>query len=193
MKELALNILDIVQNSIKAKADEISIAINESVTDDLYQIIIEDNGTGIPEEILRNVTDPFVTTRTKRKMGLGLPLLKYHAELTGGRLVINSKVGNGTEITATLSYKHIDRQPLGDIIGVLVVLMASNQKINFTYRHKTGKGEYRFSSKETKEYLEIDTLYDRNLLKEISSMIYENLKGIEASGIEVRESNKTVL
>ncbi len=193
MKELALNILDIVQNSIKAKADEISIAINESVTDDLYQIIIEDNGTGIPEEILRNVTDPFVTTRTKRKMGLGLSLLKYHAELTGGSLAINSKVGNGTEITATLSYKHIDRQPLGDIIGVLVVLMASNQKINFTYRHKTGKGEYRFSSKETKEYLEIDTLYDRNLLKEISSMIYENLKGIEASGIEVKESYKTVL
>lgn len=193
MKELALNILDIVQNSITAKADEISISINESVTDDLYQIIIKDNGTGIPEEILKNITDPFVTTRTNRKMGLGLPLLKYHAELTGGRMSINSQVGNGTEITATLSYKHIDRQPLGDIIGVLVILLASNQKINFTYHHKTGKGEYRFSSKETKEYLEIDTLYNRNLLQEISSMIYENLKKIDASGFEERESYKTVL
>jgi anti-sigma regulatory factor (Ser/Thr protein kinase) len=193
MKELALNILDIVQNSIRAKADEIVITINESIMNDLYEIIITDNGTGIPPEILKNVTDPFVTTRTKRRMGLGLPLLKYHAELTGGNLRIASKTGTGTEITADFSYKHIDRQPLGDIIGVVLLLIASNQDINFIYNHKTDKGEYSFSSKETKEFLEIESLSERKLLVDIGVMISENLKELEASGFEAKVSYKEFL
>ncbi len=133
MKELSLNILDIVQNSIRAKADEITIGIRESVRDDLFRITITDNGAGIPEKILANVTDPFVTTRTKRRMGLGLPLLKYHAELTGGKLEISSQSGEGTEIKADFSFRHFDRQPLGDIVGVLILLIASNENINFIY------------------------------------------------------------
>jgi hypothetical protein len=193
MKELSLNILDIVQNSIRAKADEISVGINESADDDLYQIIISDNGIGIPGQILKNVTDPFVTTRTRRKMGLGLSLLKYHAELTGGGLAINSEEGKGTEVNATLSDKHIDRQPLGDIVGVLLILIASNEGINFIYHHKTEKGEYRFSSKETKEYLGVDKFDDRYLLEEIGCMIGENLKEIEASGLDLKERYKKIL
>jgi hypothetical protein len=187
MKELSLNILDIVQNSIRAKANMISIEIIESVATDIYQIVIKDNGTGIPKEILKNVTDPFVTTRTKRRMGLGLPLLKYHAELTGGNMKIESETGKGTNISADFSKSHIDRQPLGDISGVLLILLASNPGIDFTYLHKTDDGEYRFSSKETKEYLEIETLNDRKLLEQIRNMIDENLKEIEASGIDFKE------
>ena len=193
MKELALNILDIVQNSIRAKANEISVSVTESIADDLYQITIADNGNGIPAELLPNVTDPFITTRTKRRMGMGLPLLKYHAGITGGGLTISSEIGKGTVMTATFSFKHIDRQPLGDIIGVLLLLIASNQEINFSYSHKTDTGEYRFSTEETKEYLEIDKLYDRNLLNDIGNMISENLKCISASGVEVKESYKEEL
>jgi hypothetical protein len=193
MKELSLNILDIVQNSIRAEANEISIMIDESPSKDLYQIIITDNGTGIPDEILNNVTDPFVTTRTKRRMGLGLSLLKYHAELTGGRLEIISKVGMGTEVRVSFSFSHIDRQPLGDIVGILVILMASNQVINFIYTHKTENGEYRFSSKETKEYLEVEALNEMYLLEETGWMIGENLKEIKVSGFELRERKKVIL
>ena len=193
MKELSLNILDIVQNSIRAQADEISISINESVASDLYQISIIDNGKGIPREILENVTDPFVTTRTKRRMGLGLSLLKYHAELTGGSMEIKSLINRGTEVIVTFSWKHIDRQPLGDIAGVLVILIATNQKIDFIYRHKTDKGEFRFSSKETKEYLGTDTLYESALLEDIGWMIGGNLKEIGASGFNLRESYKEVI
>ena len=193
MKELALNILDIVQNSIRAKANEISVSVTESIADDLYQITIADNGNGIPADLLKNVTDPFITTRTKRRMGMGLPLLKYHAGITGGGLTISSEIGKGTVMTATFSFKHIDRQPLGDIIGVLLLLIASNQEINFSYSHKTDTGEYRFSTEETKEYLEIDKLYDRNLLNDIGNMISENLKCISASGVEVKESYKEEL
>jgi signal transduction histidine kinase len=187
MKALSLNILDIVQNSIRANASEISIDIKESIPEDLYRITIIDNGTGISEEILENVTDPFVTTRTKRKMGLGLPLLKYHAELTGGSLEIKSEKGKGTVVTATFSNSHVDRQPLGDIIGVFVILIAANPDIDFIYRHITERGEYRFSSKETKEFLEVDTLYENVLLEDIGCMIGENLKEIEVSGFTYKE------
>ena len=167
MKTLSLNILDIVQNSIRAKADEISVTIDESASADRYLITITDNGNGIPEEILKNVTDPFVTTRTRRRMGLGLALLKYHAELTGGGLEIVSGSGTGTKVYASFSNSHIDRQPLGDIAGVLMILIASNPEIDFTYFHHTDKGEYRFNTGETKEYLETDTLNDRILLEGI--------------------------
>jgi hypothetical protein len=160
--------------------------ITESEVTDIYRIIITDNGTGIPKAMLENVTNPFVTTRTKRKMGLGLSLLKYHAELTGGGLEINSEEGKGTEVKATFSFKHIDRQPLGDIVGVIIMLIAANDPINFIYTHKTEKGEYRFSSKETMEFLEIESLSDRILLKELRYIIDENLKEIEASGIDLK-------
>jgi hypothetical protein len=193
MKELSLNILDIVQNSIRAKANEISIEIIESVTRDIYQILIKDNGTGIPKEILKNVTDPFVTTRTRRRMGLGLPLMKYHAELAGGSMKIESETGKGTSIRADFSNSHIDRQPLGDISGVLSILMASNPGIDFTYSHKTDYGEFRFSAKETMEYLEIETMNDRNLLEQIGNMINENMKEIEASGIDFKELDRDIL
>lgn len=190
MKELSLNILDIVQNSIRAKADEILIGITESISRDLYEIIIEDNGTGISAEILQIVTDPFVTTRTKRKMGLGLALLKYHAELTGGSLVISSKTGKGTIVKAVLSHKHIDRQPIGDIVSVLLMLIASNDNINYIYQHRTDYGEYRFSSLETIEYLEVESLNDRILLDELRYIIAANLKEIKASGIDLKESGR---
>jgi len=187
MKALSLNILDIVQNSIRAKASEISIAITESESSDLYRITVTDNGTGIAEEIIENVTDPFVTTRTKRRMGLGLPLLKYHAEMAGGSLEIESAKGNGTKITASFSNHHIDRQPLGDIVGVLIISIAANPGIEFRYHHSTDKGVYDFSTAETKEYLGITSLCERELLEDLAGMISDNLKEIEVSGFKFRE------
>lgn len=186
MINLSLNILDIVQNSIRAKADEISIEINEFPKADIFRIEITDNGAGIPEEMLAKVTDPFVTSRTKRRMGLGLPLLKYHAELTGGYLKIDSVKAKGTKVTALFSFSHIDRQPLGDIAGVLKILIAGNPEINFIYRHITDKGEFRFSTEETKQYLEIENLTDKRLLDDIISMIIENLKEIDVSGYKFK-------
>ncbi len=187
MITLSLNILDIVQNSIRAKADEISIEINELPQTDIFRIKITDNGAGIPEEKLGIVTDPFVTSRTRRRMGLGLPLLKYHAELTGGSLKIESVKAEGTRVTALFSYSHIDRQPLGDITGVLKILIAANPDINFIYRHITDKGEFRFSSEETKQYLEVERLTDNSLIGDICSMIAENLKEIDVSGYKFKE------
>jgi hypothetical protein len=193
MKELALNILDIVQNSIRAKADVISISVRESVVNDVYEIDIKDNGTGIPEETVKKVTDPFVTTRRTRKTGLGLPLLKYHAELTGGSLEIKSKPGEGTEIMARFSNSHIDRQPMGDISGVITILLASENDIDFIYHHRTDSGEYSFSSYETRNILETGNFQEAELLRDIRSIIDENLREIKASGIDFKEGIKALL
>jgi hypothetical protein len=187
MKTLALNILDIVQNSIRAKADKISISITESVKEDLFRIYIEDNGNGIPVEILKKVSDPFVTTRTRRRMGLGIPLLKYHAEITGGRIEIFSEEKKGTRVIAVFSNKHIDRQPLGDIAGVIRILIASNPGIEFLYSHQTDSGIYSFSTKETKEVLETDDLTCQALLQDIVDMINGNLTEINVSGLDIKE------
>jgi len=183
MLTLALNILDIVQNSIRAKASVIDIDVMESGEKDILEIRVNDNGTGMPEELLVKVTDPFVTTRTTRKIGLGLPLLKYQANLAGGDLLVDSKEGKGTTVSVSFSLRHIDRQPMGDIAGVMTILMAANPEISFLYGHKTDKGEYRFSSRETMEYLGIDNFNDHQLLSDIKEMIIENLKDIGASDI----------
>lgn len=184
MITLSLNILDIVQNSVRAKASEVFIGIRELISEDLYEIKVRDNGTGISKEILAGVTDPFVTTRTTRKTGFGLPLLKYHANLAGGDLKIESTEGKGTEVKASFTLSHIDRQPLGDIAGVVTILIAANPKISFIYSHLTDKGEYSFSSEETKEYLEVDALNDNGLLRNIREMINVNLTDIGVSDIK---------
>jgi hypothetical protein len=178
MLTLALNILDIVQNSVRAKSTDIRIFIRESVKKDILEIKICDNGSGMPVELLKNVTDPFVTTRKTRKVGLGLPLLKYQAEIAGGSLQVDSIAGKGTTVIASFSLSHIDRQPLGDIVGVMTILISANPDISFLYTHFTDKGEYIFSSGETKEYLGINDFRDSGLLSDIREMINENLKEI---------------
>jgi hypothetical protein len=187
MINLALNILDIVQNSIRAKANLITVSIEESIAADTYRIIITDNGRGIPASMVASVTDPFVTTRMKRRMGMGLPLLQYHAGITGGGVKIASEQDKGTTVTATFCLNHIDRQPLGDITGVLMILIAANPGISFIYSHKTDTGEYTFSTSETMEYLETDNLNDMALLEDLKGMIYGNLAAIEASGLPLKK------
>jgi hypothetical protein len=188
MITLALNILDIVQNSLRAKADHIMVEIEESASDDTYRITITDNGSGIPPEIIEDVTDAFVTTRKRRRFGLGLPLLKHHAEITGGGIDISSEEGKGTCVRADFSRSHLDRQPLGDIGGVMKILMAANPAIRFSYRHRTEGGEYTFSTGETMKYLGVSTLNEPDLLEDIEGMINENLREINASGVEYEKA-----
>ncbi len=178
MKELSLNILDIVQNSIRAKAKQINIAIEESELRNSMVIVINDDGTGMSPEMLSNVTDPYTTSRTKRKVGLGLPFLKQHAEQAGGTVTIDSLEGKGTRVHASFVLNHFDRQPLGDISGVIKLLIMANPAIEFIYEHSTDKGEYRIDTKEIKEVLEVKSLTDNDLMKDIQNMILENLENI---------------
>lgn len=181
MTELALNILDIVQNSVRAGAREISIAIVESASSDYLEVSVKDNGKGIPPDLLEVIDDPFTTTRSTRKIGLGIPLLKHHAELTGGKVEIKSTEGEGTEVKAIFGYSHVDRQPLGDIAGVLIILISANPEIDFLYTHRTDEGEYSFSTAEAREVLETNNLSDYSLLQDFKTMIKENLGTIGVS------------
>lgn len=145
MKELSLNILDIVQNSVQAEAENIEIEI---VEDGKYlTVTITDDGYGMKREFLESVLDPFTTTRTTRDVGLGLPLLKMAAEQTEGSLSIESvhrdddPVNHGTRVKAVFVSEHIDCPPLGDIVETVVLLVQGAPfKPRYMYRHvKNGK------------------------------------------------------
>ena len=136
MEDLSLHILDIAENSIEAKASKVEIKVIEDKKKDLLTIEIKDNGQGIDKETLKKVLDPFYTTRTVRKVGLGLSLLAQATEESGGDIEIKSKVGKGTKVKATFQYSHIDRKPLGDIEKTLTTLIVGNPGVNFVYEHR---------------------------------------------------------
>jgi len=155
MKELSLNILDITENSVKAGATLTEIAIIEN--DQTLTITIKDDGCGMSEEILRSVENPFYTTRTTRKVGLGIPLIKMAAELTGGSVKIASSTDaahHGTTVTSFFNKNHLDFTPLGDIKETVVTLIQGHPDTDFLFTHQTPKGEIRLDTRELRTVLE---------------------------------------
>ncbi len=148
MEDLSLHILDIVENSIRAKASRIEIKVVEDTAKDLLTIEIADNGQGIDAETVKKVLNPFFTTKMTRKVGLGLSLLSQAARESGGDVEIESKVGRGTRVKATFGYSHIDRKPLGNMEATLTTLIVGNPEVDFIYQHKRGELEYRLDTKE---------------------------------------------
>ena len=153
MQEISLNILDIVQNSIRADATLIEVIIEEAPSADVFAFTVKDNGSGMDQEMVKRVTDPFVTTRTTRKVGLGISLLKSLAQQAGGDIKLESEVGVGTIIRADFSYNHIDRQPLGDISAVMVSLISMNPSIDFVYTHSFEKEQFQLDTRELRKIL----------------------------------------
>ena len=181
MNEIALHILDITENSITAGASLIFISIAEIEALDNYEVVISDNGKGIEPDMLENVTDAFVTSRTTRKVGLGLPLFKQNAEQTGGSFSIESVVGEGTETKAIFKLNNIDRPPLGDMAGTMVLLTGANPEIDFVYEHKVNDKIYVFDTREVKQVLDDVPISNPEVRKYIREMIDENLKEIQAT------------
>lgn len=179
MKELSLHILDIVNNSITAGASLIQITIREEEEANSYFLIVTDNGKGIPLEMVDKVIDPFVTSRSTRKVGLGLPLLKQNAERTGGYLHLESVVGEGTTVTCRFEFRNFDRPAIGDISGVIAMLTCSFTDIDFIYTHFTSHGEYVFDSSEVKLALDGVPITDPSVRKFLIEMIDENLTEIK--------------
>lgn len=153
MKELSLHILDILQNSVVAEASLIELDIYESEKEDVLKFTIKDNGKGMSEEMTEAVIDPFVTGRTTRKVGMGIPLLKNAAENTGGGIELKSEEGKGTEISATFGYAHIDRQPLGDMAETILGVITSYEDVDFLYRHSVSGKEFILDTRELKDAL----------------------------------------
>lgn len=179
MKELALHILDIVQNSIVANAKLIEVAVDANTDADTLIISVIDNGKGIPSEMLEKITDPYTTSRTTRRVGMGIPLLKDACELTGGSLSIASEVGKGTRLQALLKFSHIDRQPLGDMAGVMMLLINANPQIDFVYSHSLNGNEYVFDTREVKEALDGIAINEPEVYRMLKEMISLNLDEIQ--------------
>ena len=153
MREIALHILDIVQNSVVAGATKIEVDITEDIAADKLTVKINDNGCGMAPDFLARVIDPFTTKRTTRKVGLGIPLFKAAAEGTGGTLHISSEVGVGTWVTAEFVHSHIDRQPLGDMADTMLGLFTSYENINFVYKHTVNEKEFFVDTDQLREVL----------------------------------------
>ena len=153
MRELSLNILDVAQNSITAGASLITIEVTENTVDKTMFIGIYDNGKGMSEEQVKSVIDPFYTTRTTRKVGMGIPLFKMAAEQTGGGLEIESETGVGTNVRATFKTDSVDFTPLGDIASTVQMLITMNTDRDFVYKHTVNEKEFIADTREIKEIL----------------------------------------
>lgn len=157
MKELSLNVLDIVENSVKAGASLIRILLDED--DELLTLRVEDNGCGMREEILRGVINPFYTTRTTRKVGMGIPLLKLAAEQTGGEVSMTSRHESeypdthGTEVTARFYKQHIDFTPMGDIVSTVTTLIQGSPDIDFEFHHQSPECCVEMDTRQLREVL----------------------------------------
>jgi hypothetical protein len=133
MEDLSLHLLDVVENSTRAGATLVEIKITEDTGKDLLQVVIKDNGSGMDREMVKRVKDPFTTTRTTRRVGLGVSMLEQAAREAGGDLSITSEPGRGTEVKATFQASHIDRKPIGDMGSSMISLIAGNPSVDFIY------------------------------------------------------------
>lgn len=183
MKELSLNVLDIAKNSVKARASLIRITLDE--IGNRLTLTIGDDGCGMREEMLRGVVDPFCTTRTTRKVGMGIPLLKLAAEQTGGSVTITSRHESeypdthGTEVVAVFYRDHIDFTPLGDIVSTLTTLIQGSPDIDFAFTHTGERGGVSLDTREMREILGADIpLNDPEILQWIEGNLEEQYKNI---------------
>ena len=153
MRDISLHVLDLVQNSLTAMANHIEVTLDEDVEHNWLRLTVSDNGCGMSEEQCKAALDPFYTTRTTRKVGLGLPLLLAAAERAGGHLELKSQPGKGTTVTAVFVHDHLDRAPIGDMSLTLMSIIALNEHCQFTYRHRRSSREFILSSEALRDDL----------------------------------------
>lgn len=171
MKELSLNILDIAKNSVTAGASLVEITVAQTPVK--LTITVRDNGCGMTPEFVAQVTDPFTTTRTTRKVGLGIPLLQMEAQMAGGDLAIESQVGVGTTLRAWFDPGNIDMPPLGDLISSVVTLIQGSPEIDFLFTHSIGAASYTLDTREIREIMGDISLAEPEVLDWLAGFLTE--------------------
>jgi len=176
-----LHILDIVENSVAAGATHVDITVCEDSFNDALTIVVQDNGRGMDQELLARVTDPFVTTRTTRKVGLGIPLLKAAAEACNGYLRIDSSLGQGTRLEVKFQRSHIDRMPLGDLAGTVLTLLVAFPEVRWVFRHVVDGREFHFDSEPIVKELQGVPLTEPTVLGFVKRLLHEGIAGVQRS------------
>lgn len=174
-----MHILDLVQNSITAGASVIKTDIIESKKNNLLTIRIVDDGCGMSKEFVEKVVNPFTTTRTTRKVGLGIPMFMINAQACGGDLVIDSQVGHGTTLSATFELDHIDRPPLGNIADTMATLiLGCPHSPDFTLLYETDEQSFNFDTREIKQMLEGVPLDTPEVLAWMRGYLLEGIESV---------------
>ena len=182
MQELSLNVLAVAENSVRADASLVEITVEEDTAAGWLTIVIRDNGRGMTPEQVQTVIDPFYTTRTTRKVGLGVPFFRMAAQLSGGDLTIQSRVGEGTAVTATFGLTSIDRMPLGDINGTIATLVQCNPGIDWLYTRRKDGREMVMDTRQFREVLEDMPLDSPEVLGFLRDYLAENTAELLAPG-----------
>ncbi len=182
MEDLSLHILDIVENAIAARAKRIEILVVEEPREDRLTIEIRDDGIGMDEEASQKAVDPFFTTRSSRRVGLGLSLLAQAAEEARGTLRIESNLGKGTKVVATFQYHHIDRKPLGSMVETMMTLLLGNPELDISYTHKKEGKSYILSSQWLKEQFQDRSLTNPEVIQRLRKHLQEGLTQIGVQG-----------
>lgn len=179
MKEMSMHILDIATNSVRAEAKNIRILVKEDIVNNVFLFRIEDDGKGMSKEMVASLKDPFTTSRTLRKVGLGIPLLSQNCQMCGGDVEIESELGVGTILTSTMQYDHIDRPPLGDMVSTMAGLITSNESINITYVHAYNENSFDVATNELIEALDGVPLTEISVIQWLKGFLQENLEEIK--------------
>lgn len=183
--------MDMAENCIAAGAGKVIISVTRDAKNKLLSIRIEDDGKGMSMEEISRCSDPFFTSRTTRRVGMGIPLLQQHAEMSGGGLKIQSEKGIGTFVEATFQLTHPDRQALGDLEGCWLLLLMSNPAIEWELNCSSELGDFSISTSEIKEVMELKYIQGNELRSGLRRMIRNNLAelGFEEQTIESKIHN----
>ncbi len=173
LRELALHILDLAENSMAARATLVTIEVVENARVDQLTIRVTDNGYGMDTDLAARVAEPFVTTRAAQRVGLGLPFLKQAAELCNGSLTIDSAQGIGTTVTATFQNSHIDRMPMGDLPGTILTLVVGNPQVDFVFRHRVDDKAFEFDTRPIKKELGAVALSEPGVIAYLKQLLQE--------------------
>ena len=179
MQDLSAHIMDIAQNSIRARATRVEVQVEERAASDALVMTVRDNGTGMDEDTARRATDPFFTSRTTRKVGLGLSLLKQRAEAAGGEFTLRSTPGEGTTVRAAFRRSHVDCPPVGDVAGTIVLLAVANPGVDIRSRYSTDRGTRSFSSARARALPGEVPLDDPAIVAALREMIGGNIREIQ--------------
>lgn len=179
MNDLSLHIIDIIQNSLSAGASLITLTVKEDRLENSLSIEIEDNGKGMSQEQVNKLDDPFFTSRTTRRVGMGIPLFRDSARQSGGALVVTSELGKGTKVTATFDLNNIDCPPLGDIANSFVLMVSANPNVEFLFRYFVDENEYVFDTVEVKEILEGLPINSPAVMRMLTDMIDSNIQDLK--------------
>jgi hypothetical protein len=176
VRDLSLHILDIIQNSITANASTVVLKITVDAANDKLTIYIEDNGIGMSEKLLKDITNPFSTTRRTRKVGLGISLFTASAQRAGGELVIESNLGIGTALSASFQLSHIDRLPLGDLSETIISVILTKPELKLEIELNADTKTFSFNSSDVKKGIGNVPITELSVLTWIKDYINEGVE-----------------